>query len=157
MNSRLPLIDVMIISKKLCEDMTHEEHSLVHLLIKLNDGGELRHFVVVGACVSEDQEITEKKILENEGRKKEEIEFPDHFCHITTFDADIRKREISFDNEDDWPIKANFNSEFLAHNYFFKRFINFRNGLIENNLVVKSDDIYQYYESLTGFKRTRKK
>ena len=109
-----------------------------------------------------DKENVEKALIETtklSGKTMEEYldSINDNYCHIATFKEDTKRHDIDFDLSSDSPIKANINEEYSYVDTFFRRFINFRNNLIENKQVVKRDDIYQYFLSLTGFEQSKSK
>ena len=89
----------------------------------------------------------------------EDYKIPEEYCHIATFKRKYRESHtISFDKSDDSFIYANYNDNFKYVENFFKSFIEFRNYLIDNNQVVKYDDLYQFYCSkITGFNNFKKK
>ena len=96
-------------------------------------------------------------VTSEEEMSKEEYSVNKGYCHIATFPEDIKRREVDFDFNSDSPIKADINEEYSYVDRFFKMFIRFRNNLIENKQVVKRDDIYQYFLSLTGFNQDTNK
>ena len=156
-NNKIPFIDVVTMSKELCEYGTGEEWEIIYVPITLKENGENQKYLSVMVCPKED---VEKALLETtrfDGKDKEEYTINPKYCHIATFPEDTKRREVDFDNESDSSIKANFNKEYDYVDVFFRRFINFRNNLIENKQVVKRDDIYQYFLSLTGFDQSKKK
>lgn len=91
-------------------------------------------------------------------KSKDEFHIDNKYCHITTFETSNKKyREISFAEDENYPIKACFSDEYKYIDDFFQKFIRFRNDLIRNKQVVKSDDIYQCFSSVTSFKEQNNK
>ena len=153
-NNRIPYLDVTVTTKDMCEFLTGEKYTIMYVPIKLKDGNDLKQYISVVACTEEEKSEVQKEIIEKEGLSKEEYKINEKYCHITTYgDNDIEDKQISFDSSDDYPIKACFSPEYKNIEQFFKNFIKLRNKLIEENKLVKDDDINQYFQSLTGFTR----
>ena len=156
-NSKLPFIDVVTVAKSLCEYVTSEEHEIIYVPVTLEDEGKLENYLSVLICKKD--EIEAVLIEANKMGTKPKAEYSPNkgYCHIATFPEDTKRREVDFDMNSDSPIKADINEEYSYVDRFFKTFIKFRNNLIEKKQVVKRDDIYQYFLSLTGFNQNDKK
>ena len=158
-NSKIPYIDVITVAKDLCECIKGKEQEIIYAQVTLKDGEEFNNYLSTIIC---DKENVEKALIETaklSGKTMKEYlnSINDDYCHIATFKEDTKRHDIDFDLSSDSPIKANINEEYSYVDAFFRRFINFRNNLIENKQVVKRDDIYQYFLSLTGFEQSKSK
>lgn len=49
-NSRIPYIDVVILTKDLCEYVTGEEHKIVRIPVKLKEDGVLKDYLSIVVC-----------------------------------------------------------------------------------------------------------
>ena len=156
-NNKIPFIDVITISKDLCEYGTGEECEIIYAPVTLKEDGKAKKFLSVVVCPKEEVEQALIETIKFDGKNKEEYTINPKYCHIATFPELTTRREVDFDVNSDSKIKANINKEYEYVEVFFRRFINFRNNLIKNKQVVKRDDIYQYYLSLTGFNQDKKK
>lgn len=158
-NSKIPYIDVITVAKDLCEYVTGKEQEIIYAQVTLKDGGESNKYLSTIVCDKENVEKTLVEITKHNGKTMEEYlnSISDDYCHIATFKEDTKRREVDFNPSSDSPIKANINDEYVYVDIFFRRFIKFRNKLIENKQVVKRDDIYQYFLSLTGFEQDKPK
>ena len=153
-NNRIPYIDVVITTKDMCEFLTGDKYTIMYVPIKLKDGDDLKQYISVVACTEEEKQDVQTNILENEGLPREEYRIDEKYCHITTYgDNNVENKQISFDDDYDYPIKACFSSEYKNIEQFFKNFIKMRNKLIEEKQLVKDDDIEQYFQASTGFIR----
>lgn len=158
-NSKIPYIDVIVVAKDLCEYVKGKEQEVIYAQVTLKDGEGFDKYLSTIIC---DKDSVEKVLIETtklSGKTMEEYlnSINDDYCHIATFKEDTKRRDIDFDLSSDSLIKANINEEYSYVDNFFRRFINFRNNLIENKQVVKRDDIYQYFLSLTGFEKEKPK
>ncbi len=156
-NSKIPFIDVVTVAKSLCEYVTSEEHEIIYVPVTLKDNGESKKYLSVLICKKDEIEPVLIEYAKMGEMSKEEYSVNKGYCHIATFPEDIKRREVDFDFNSDSPIKADINEEYSYVDRFFKMFIRFRNNLIENRQVVKRDDIYQYFLSLTGFNQDTNK
>lgn len=156
-NNKIPFIDVITISKELCEYGTGKECEIIYVPVTLKEEGMDKKFLSVVVCPKEEVEQALIETTKFDGKNKEEYVINPKYCHIATFPEFTTRREVDFDANSDSKIKANINKEYDYVDTFFRRFINFRNNLIKNKQVVKRDDIYQYYLSLTGFNKDKKK
>lgn len=151
-NNRISYSDVLYTTKDICEYMTGDEHAILSVPIKLKDEGELKEYISIIVCKDSEKDLVQAEILTNEGSSKKDYIKNIGYCHITTYEANnIETKDISFDSDDNYPVKANFNSPYSEIEQFFKNFIKFRNNLIKNNEIVKDDDLDQYFQSVTGF------
>ena len=151
-NNRIPYNDVLYTTKDICEYITGEEHTILSIPIELRDEEKLKDYISVIVCKENEKDFIKAEILANEGLLKNEYIKNIGYCHITTYEANnMETKDISFDINDDYPIKASFNSPYSEIEQFFKNFIKFRNNLIKKNQIVKDDDINQYFQSVTGF------
>ena len=158
-NSKIPYIDVISVAKDLCEYVTGKEQEIVYAQVALKNDDEVNKYLSAIICNKED---VEKALIETDklnGKTMEEYlkSINKEYCHITTFKEDARRYEIDFNPRSDSEIKANIDDEHAYVDIFFRRFIKFRNKLIENKQVVKRDDIYQYFLSITGFEQDKSK
>jgi len=152
-NNRISYEDVLYTTKDICEYMTGEDYAILSIPIKLKDKDVLKDYISVIACKNSEKDLVKAEILTQEGLTKNEYIKNVGYCHITTYETNnMETKYISFDNNDNYPIKAMFNSPYSEIEAFFKNFIKFRNDLIEKNQIVKSDDIEQYFQAVTGFK-----
>ncbi|MBQ6497717.1 MAG: hypothetical protein IJI58_03275 [Bacilli bacterium] len=143
--------------KKLYGNVNKEDYESVFIPVTVKENEkELKYYVVI-MCPKKEILKTFEESLKSEIKTKEEYTINPNYCHIATFPEDAIGKEIDFDINSDSEIKANFNKEYEYVNNFFRRFINFRNKLIETEQVVKSDDIYQYFLSRTGFNQDTNK
>ncbi len=156
-NNKIPFFDVVIVSKYLCEHITGERHEIIYAPITLKDGDKLNNYLSVLICKEKDVEEAIIEATKMNDKSIEEYSVNRKYCHIATFPENTKRREVDFDVNSDSPIKANINEEYSYVDAFFRRFINFRNNLIKNKQVVKRDDIYQFYASLTGFAQDKEK
>ena len=156
-NSKIPYIDVITVAKDLCEYVTGKEQEIVYAQVTLKDGEEYNKYLSALVC---DKEDVEKVLIDTNklnGKTMEEYlnSLSKKYCHIATFDEEARRYEVDFNPRNDSQIKANIDDEHAYVDIFFRKFIRFRNNLIENKQVVKRDDIYQYFYSITGFNRDK--
>ena len=156
-NNKIPFFDVVIVSKYLCEHITGERHEIIYAPVTLKDEDKLNKYLSVLICKEKDVEEAVTEVVKMNDKPIEEYFVNRKYCHIATFPENTKRKTVDFDMNSDSSIKANINEEYSYVDNFFRRFINFRNNLIENNQVVKSDDIYQFYASLTGFAQNKKK
>ena len=144
-SSKLSFSDVISTTKDLCSCVTGDKYKVAYINLNLSDKGVLKEYTSVVACREEEYPDLVIDALSFDGCDKEKYVLDSKFCHIATFESYLYPRNpISFDMNDDCPIKAEINEEYGYLDAFFRRFIEFRNNLIENNQVVKEDDIYQY-------------
>ncbi len=156
-NNKIPFFDVVIVAKYLCEHVTGERHEIIYAPVTLKDEGKSNKYLSVLICKEKDVEEAVTEITKMNDKSIGEYSINRKYCHIATFPENTKRKTVDFDMTSDSPIKANINEEYSYVDAFFRRFINFRNNLIENKQVVKSDDIYQFYASLTGFADNKKK
>ena len=152
----IPFTDVIAVTKDFCNLVHDEEYETVYVptIVRKNEGIKTYFSVIV--CEKSAADRINKSIEDNSFFEANIISLGKDFCYITTFDSDKKHDRISFDKNDDCPIKASFSSDYLYIEYFFKKFIDFRNNLINNNEVVKSDDIFQYFYSIVGFSKKQR-
>ena len=157
-NKCLPFTDVTHITRELCEVVDGKRYDILSVKISLRDNDELKEYISVIACPEAERMKVVDEIMSFNGKEKSEFSVNPEYCHIATFDrGDFGKAFISFNKEDDYPIKADFNDEFSYIRTFFESFIEFRNRLIKEGRKVKDDDIYQYFLSITsGLKKKDK-
>ena len=155
-NSKIPFIDVTILTKRICEYITGDEYEITPVKLNLFEDNKEKSYISVIAHKKDDLISLIDDVLKNEGKQKDNYELDKKYCHITTYEEGLKKDFISFDNNDDCPIKANFDSDYNYLEYFFKSFISFRNNLINTNQVIKDDDIEQYFQSIIGFPNEKK-
>ena len=155
-NNSLPFMDTILITKDMCELVFDEKCDIAFVPVKLNDNGVLTKYTSVVVCKEKDVDSLKEEISNNNGVDKDNFKLSDNYCHITTFKTNKKKDFISFDKEDEFPIKADFNKEYNYIDNFFMSFIKFRNNLIRNNQVIKHDDIYQYFSSVIGFSQEKR-
>ena len=156
-NNKIPFIDVITVAKDLCKYATGEDYEVIYVPIALKDNNEINHYLSVILCKKEEVEKALVETTKQEGKNITDYTINSKYCHIATFPENTKRNEVDFDMNSDSKIKANINEEYNYIDIFFKRFINFRNNLIKNKQVVKRDDIYQYFLSLTGFNQNTTK
>ena len=156
-NSKMMIGDVTAITKQYCDlvdcDFVNEgNHEVYCRDIKLLDDDKLNTYTTIFCCKVEDRDKAFSEIDAFNGKKKEDYKFNNQYCHIATYKKDDEFYVISFDNEEECGVHANFNKEYKFIEAFFVKFIKFRKDLIENDMVVKDDDLYQYFLSVVkGF------
>lgn len=146
-NDRLSFIEVLVATKELYELINQEDSEIIRVPLELySDDNALKDYLSIIVCKKKDRKRTEEAMKKQNHKQRKDLEVPKGSCHITTFYEVIPKsREITFNrNDDGCPIKASFNKEYESIDQFFKSFIRFRNKLIENNEIVKEDDLFQY-------------
>ena len=153
-NKRIPFTDVVTLTKDICEFIANEKYETLYVPTKDKDNKDT---ISVISCKENSLRKVKKDIDKYGYVDKEELINNENYCYITTYDRKKLIKEISFDINDDYPAKAEFTDEYEFLSNFFKNFITFRNNLIENNEVVKKDDIYQYFLSLVGFSEMERK
>lgn len=156
-NNKVPFIDVIVMTKDLCEYVTGDNYEVISVPIELIVNNSKEKFITVAACKKGEEKKLTTEILKNSNRKKEDFYLDDKYFHITTYESGVKKEYISFDDSDKHSINFNPNEKYYYVEFFFKKFINFRNNLIANNQIVKDDDIYQYFLSLIGFPDRKEK
>ena len=157
-NSKLALSDVTSTTRDLCEYATGDEYRTIYVDLNLKDKGKLVEYTSIVACKKEDVKDAKEEILDYDGYDISQFSVNSRYCHIATFESNLYyKNLISFDMSDDCPIKAEINDEFGYVDAFFRRFIDFRNRLIERNQVIKDDDVYQFFLAVTDGYEKRKK
>ena len=157
-SSKLTFSDVTSTTKDICKFVTGEDYTVAYIDLYLRDKGDLKEYTSVVACREDDYKDLVDEVLSFDGMNKDKYSINPKYCHIATFESHYYLRHpISFDSNDDCPIKADINEEYGYVDAFFRRFIDFRNRLIENGEVVKDDDIYQYFLVLSdGLERKNK-
>ena len=156
-NSMLVYAEVCGFTAELCTFKTGDIHDILHVPVHLVDQDEEKRFITTIVCREDEKEQAVKDIQKNNGLKKEDYSVPGKYCHICTHDDGVDNYFISFDKQDDYPVKANFNQEYTEVSDFFESFIRFRTKLLEKGEIVKSDDLYQYYLAVTrGFNSKNK-
>lgn len=122
----LNISEVTSISRQLCDLMEEKQHEVISIGVSLFDNGELKNYLTYLVCPVEDISHAIKSIELMNGKRIEDYFIPSEYCHITTFENNMHSRSlISFDENDDCPIKANINPEYLYVNAFFHRFLDY--------------------------------
>lgn len=155
----LSLIEVMDVSKQLMGVATGEKCVSVNLPLQLvNDDNLLECYMTHTICKESEEEEAKERLKELSGLTKKEFIKQNPYCHISSYSMDDAGYYMaSFDVNDDEPCKIQFSEGYEYLNYFFYKFNNMRNNLIENKQIVKDDDIYQYLDIVLGrLKRSSK-
>ena len=152
------LIDALSASRQLCEEIDKEENEMVCVPIDLvEDNGDIKRYISLLIC-KKDEEVEAKTTLRKcVGMTKDEYIESNPYHHISTFRVEDAGREYaSFDLNDDNPVKIELKEEDVILRDFFQKFNRFRNSTIENNEILKDDDIYQLlYIYRMGIKKAR--
>ena len=156
----LDLMQVLSASRQLVSAAVGEECVIINeSVMLLDENDELKQYISHCIC-KETEEVEAKNTLrELNGLTKEEYIQKNPYCHISTYPLDEAGQfVISFDPEDDIPHKAEISRGYPYLDYFFLKFNNMRNNLIDNNEIVKEDDIYQYlYLILNSYEKQQEK
>ena len=146
------LLIVSAITKQYCDFVEEGNHDVYKKDIKLLDNDKLTTYTTMFCCKKDDVDKVFSEIDSFNGKKKEDYKFNNKYCHIATYKKDEEFYVISFDKDEECGVHANYNKEYKYIENFFIKFINFRRSLIENDMVVKDDDLYQYFLSVVkGF------
>lgn len=148
----LDLIQVVAASRKLVEASVGEECSSVNVPVKLlNENNELKEYISHSICKTSEEADAKINLRRLNGITKEEFIEKNPYCHISTYPVEeAGSFLVSFDPEDDIPCKVEISRGYNYLDYFFLKFNNMRNKLIDNNEIVKEDDIYQYLDMVLG-------
>jgi len=133
--------DVTSITRQYCDLMDGNGYKLVYKEIPLLDGDSIENFITVFCCKEEDVNKAIEEIELFNGVKKEDYKINDNYCHITTYKKSEEDYYISFDENEECGIHANYNDKFSFIEDFFVRFIRYRN----NDLVNDKDDVNEYF------------
>ena len=143
-DSKIPLIEAMVVVKELCEVSTGKEHEMVRVPIEMPINGIKIDYTSIILCEKGKKLEVQKEISSRNIETVEDIKSIDGICHITTFKEYIKNnRYISFDENDGNTIQADINDEYMFINDFFMSFINMRDHLKKNNELIKPDDLFQ--------------
>ena len=154
----LSIFNVSSLTGDICSYYNEGEWESVYVPVNLKNEKGLDGYYSLVCCPKNKTEELYKYIQKMNGFLLEDYKIPEEYCHIATFERKYRESHtISFDKNDDSFIYANYNDNFKYVEDFFKSFIEFRSYLIDNNQVVKYDDLYQFYCSkITGFNDFKK-
>ena len=144
----LDLMQVLSVSRQLVEASLGEECTSVNVpVVLLDEIGQLQECMSHSIC-KKSEVFEAKDIIRNlNGLTKEEFIEKNPYCHISTYPMEAAGYYLaSFDPNDDIPCKIEISDGYNYLDYFFCKFNNMRNNLIENHEVVKDDDIYQYLD-----------
>ena len=157
-NKKMPITDVTSITTEFCELMDDSRYEVIRRSVDLFDEKGFHTYTTMLCCSVDDIEEATKEIEAQCGRDINSYILNNKYCHIATYkDTGKIHHDISFDDEEDCDIHANYNKEYKNIEEFFRRFIRFRNNLIQNNEIVKDDDCYQYFLSVKkGFAKKEK-
>ena len=152
--NRIMLFDVMSITKQYCDIIEEGVHEVYNRDVNLYDGDKLITYSTLFCCKVDDLDKVNNDIDSFNGKKIEEFKINNEYCHIATYKKDDNDFFVSFDSNDECGIHANYNDKYKVINDFFNKYINFRNDLIDKKLIVKDDDLYQYFSScVIGFEK----
>lgn len=155
----LDLLQVLSASRQLVEAAQNEECTSINVPVKLLDeNNELKDYISHSIC-KKSEEVDAKIFLRSlNGLTKEEFIEQNPYCHISTYSIDdAGSFLVSFDPYDDNPCKVEFSKGYNYLDYFFYKFNNMRNKLIDNHEIVKEDDIYQYLDIVLGANKKEEK
>ena len=155
----LDLMQVLSASRQLVSAAEGEECTIVNVPVKLLDeNNELKDYISYSICKESEEAEANIAIRKLSGLTKEDFVKQNPYCHITTYPVNlISSFSVSFDPEDNIPRKVQISRGYNYLDYFFLKFNNMRNTLIDNNEVVKEDDIFQYlYLILNSNKNSEK-
>ncbi len=155
---RLNMIQVGIVVKDLMNYATGEECDFESypVILKDEDGKDVKKLALVSFKES-DRDRVISEVNRNNGKSIDNFFIsPVTGCLITLYDKGPKIGNfVSFDEDDDYPVKSMIPDDYSYAQVFFEKFLNFRDGLRRQNSVIKDDDIFQYFISVTGgFKKT---
>lgn len=155
----LDLLQVLSASRQLVEAAQNEECTSINVPVKLLDeNNELKDFISHSICKKSEEVEANINIRQLNGLTKEEFIEQNPYCHISTYPVeDAGSFLVSFDLNDDIPRKVEISNGYNYLDYFFLKFNNMRNKLIDNNEIVKEDDIYQYLDIVLGANKKEEK
>ena len=148
----LDLMQVLSACRQLVSASVGEECIIINEpVMLLDENNELKQYISHSICKESEEIEAGNAIRELSGITKEEFIEKNPYCHISTYPTtEAGQCIISFDPEDDVPHKAEISKGYPYLNYFFLKFNNMRNNLIDNNEIVKDDDIFQYLYLILG-------
>ena len=151
-NSKIMVGEVSFITEEYCNLIENGKHNVYKKNIELLDGESFTVYSTLFCCKEEDRDKAFNEIDSFNGKRKEDYKINNKYCHIATYKKVDDGYYISFDNDEECGIHANYNKEYKMIENFFINFINFRKYLIDNNMIVKDDDLYQsFLSSVKGF------
>ena len=155
----LDLIQVLSASRQLVEASLGEEcETIVVPVMLLDDNNELKEHISHSICKKSESVDAKIALRQLKGITKEEFIERNPYCHISTYSIDdAGSFLVSFDPDDSTPRKVEISKGYNYLDYFFYKFNNMRNTLIDNHERVKEDDIYQYLAMVLGPKKEEKK
>ena len=156
----LDLLQVLSASRQLVSAAVGEECIIIiEPVMLIDENNELKQYISHSICKESEEVEAKNTIRELDGLTKDDFIEKNPYCHISTYPTDEAGQFlISFDPEDDIPHKAEISRGYPYLDYFFLKFNNMRNNLIDNNEIVKEDDIYQYlYLVLNSYEKSKKK
>ena len=148
-NSKLLLIDVAKIVKNMCEFLEGKSYQILYLPTKEKNSDEI--YTTVLSCKNSDAEVLKTIVERKNYIYRENLEDTKECCHITTYKTSEKKEKISFDETEDYPVKASFSKNYVYLKKFFDNYIKYRKKLIANQQVVKREEIYLYFSSIMGY------
>ena len=113
-------------------------------VILLDENNELKKYKSYSICRKIEEEDAKIILKRLNGLTKEKFIEKNPYCHICTYPEDEKHYFISFDKSDDIPCKAEFSDGYNYLDYFFYKFNNMRNKLIDEKSPVELDDLDQY-------------
>ena len=144
----LNIVDVISTSRQLIENKCGERCTSIIVPVDLKDEkGEIRPFITHSICERSEEENAKNYLKTLKGLTKEEFIKTNPYCHISSYPIiDAGDFLVSFDMNDDIPCKVEFSEGYDYLDTFFSKFNNMRNELIDEGVVVKEDDIYQFLD-----------
>ncbi len=138
---KLLISDVTSITRQLCDFFEGGQHDVICTEVDLLDENKLKNYLAFLVCPVD--EITEalENVSSMNGKDIHSFELDPKYCLITLFENNMHSRSsISFNEQDDFPIKANFSSEYQYIDLFFQRFLNYSH--------LFGDNLYRYFDEM---------
>lgn len=137
------LSNVLLAAKQLCSIKEGEPCELFSVSLNLSDGKELRKHVSFNICKASEEEEAKDYLKRGEGMSVRDFINYNPYHHVCTFaDSIDLENGISFDPEDDWPIKAGFHIEDTPLVAFFYGYNNYRNDALDRGETLDYNDIF---------------
>ena len=154
-NYKLSIGEVLSITKEYCDLMDGGDYKNVYKEIPLLNGDKIENYVTLFCCKSDDVPKAVEEIESLRGIRKEDYKFNSDYCHIATYKQGENDNIISFDENEECGVHAKYNERYSCIEDFFIKFLRFRNDLIDNDIIIRDEGVYQYFADFKrGFEDT---
>ena len=150
-NRRALSIEVKMYAAKLLELFEGEPCKAIYVPVQLKKSGTLVDYYSIIACKEKDVESAFQEVYSNNGKNVEDYKIDEKYCHIATAPKNNNFSHISFDENDDYPVKAEFSEKYRLIEKFFVRCFERREKQIADGEVPSDTFIQDYYETIKNW------